>query len=83
MHPRATRTCNVQRMYKVTKTVSRKGKDLITKNEAICDAEKCLVPERNLIKIIEETTEQIITSGEPFPLSLSLSRSMEMKSPIV
>lgn len=72
-------------MYEVTKTVSRKGKDLITKNEAICDAEKCLVPARNLIKIIEETTEQIITRGVPSPppLSLSLSHSMEMKFPIV
>lgn len=70
-------------MYEVTSTVSRKGKDLITKNEAICDAEKCLVPARNLIKIIEETTEQIITRGELSPPSLSLPHSMEMKFPIV
>lgn len=69
--------CNVQRMYEVTKTVSRKGKDLITKNEAICDAEKCLVPARNLIKIIEDTTEQIITRGEPSPFPFSFPLSLD------
>lgn len=55
-----------------TKAVSRKGKDLITKNGVSRDAEKCLAPGRNLIKIIEAATEQIITREGTFSLGPSL-----------
>lgn len=54
------------------KAVSRKGKDLITKNGVSRDAEKCLAPGRNLIKIIEAATEQIITREGTFSLGPSL-----------
>lgn len=66
-----------------TKAVSRKGKDLITKNGVSRDAEKCLAPGRNLIKIIEAATEQIITRQGTFSLrGLPSSFRSKIKPPI-
>lgn len=77
MHVRARDVSRWMEHEGGTKAVSRKGKDLITKNRASRDAEKCLAPGRNLIKIIEAATEQIITregtfSPEPSPFFLLL-----------
>lgn len=62
-----------------TKAVSRKDKDLITKNGVNRDAEKCLAPGRNLIKIIEAATEQIITREETFSSLLFLAWKLSLQ----